>query len=167
MDHSHLEKIYNEIKEEPYLVSFEFGVEAPNCYFKGVRLIKAAAELGYEVRGRVADVDWNDTPAPKEIINLRPQGGAEKHFYVEVKIDEQWRTLDPSMDQQSEKLGFRAVSFEGDDRTCFDLHKVYSQEEQIKEFQSISDESQKEYFKNMKPFLSAFNEWIEAERAKL
>jgi len=124
MDHSHLEKIYNEIKEEPYLVSTEPNVEAPNCYFKGLKFLKNATELGYLARGRVADIDWNNSPTPKEITNLIPSDIQEKHFYVEIMIDDKWRTLDPSMDSKSEKLGFRAVSFEGDDRTCFDLHKI-------------------------------------------
>jgi len=167
MDHSRLEKIYNDIRQEPYMVSTQYGKEAPNCYFKGLRFMKSAGELGYPVKARIGDFDWKDTPTPDEVIALAPPGHQEMHFYVELYIDNQWRTLDPSIDDKTEKLGFRKVSFEGDQKTCFDLHKLYSQDEQVRKIETLDERVLKEYFTKMGPFLNTFNEWIEAERAKL
>lgn len=165
MNHSLAQKIYEEIKNEPYNVSTEFCVEAPNCYFKGIRLIKALAELGYAVRGRVADIDWKNTPVPSEIVSLIPKDAQERHFFVEVMMDDEWRTLDPSIDPETEKLGFRAVSFDGDPRTCFDLDKRYMHVEQIDFLSTFSQEDVGEnYFNMMLPFLISVNEWFDSQR---
>ena len=166
MDHSLAKKIYEAIRNEPYLVSTEVGVEAPNCYFKGLRLIRALGELGYAVKARLADIDWTNTPIPTQITSLIPNGCQERHFYIEVLIDNEWRTLDPSIDPATAKLGFRMVDFAGDDKTCFDLDRIYTHEEQV-EFMNTwgeGDSALKQYFFEMHPFLLAANKWLKEKR---
>ena len=160
-------KIFEDIRNEPYLVSTSPMVEAPNCYFKGIRLIKELAQLGYAVKGHVADIDWADTPVPDEIVNLRPKDfPSEQHFYLSVLIDGVWRVIDPSIDPQTATLGFRMVEFEGDARTCFDLQRKLSQKEQIEVFQKMADIKMiEDYFQKNAVFLQAINEWLEKSRS--
>ena len=167
MNHSNLEKIYNDIREEPYLVSTEANVKAPNCYFKGMELIETYARLGVPVRAKVAIFDWKKSPIPSHITDLISNDITHTHFYVEALIDNDWRTLDPSIDPKSEKLGFRMVDFKGDENSCFELSHVFSDHDQAERYLNITDQEKIIYFQKMKPFLKAFNEWIEAERAKL
>jgi hypothetical protein len=168
MNHAYLEKIYNELCEEPYLISTELGVEAPNCYFKGLKFLKAATELGYMARGCVADITWDVPAVPENIRNLISKDVQERHFYIEIIIDGEKRILDPSIDSKTAEFAFRQVPFEGDQRTCFDLGYQYSDVEQIKLFENMNENnSMQEYFEKMNPFLTAFNDWIASERAKI
>lgn len=168
MNHSAAQKIYEEIRNEPYTVSTEFGIEAPNCYFKGIRLIKSLAELGYTVRGCVADIDWKDTIIPNEITSLIPSNIQERHFFVQVIINDQWVTLDPSIDPITAKLGFRMVDFNGDDRTCFNIGKIYTHNEQIELLLNFAKKGVMEnYFQQMNPFLVRVNEWFKTQRSSI
>jgi hypothetical protein len=169
MNNDYLEKIYNEIKEVPYLINTTPKEEFPNCYYKGMKLISAFAKLGVPIRAKYAVFDWRKSPIPSNIIDLLSDDFEHTHFYVEAYINNKWRTLDPSIDSKSAKLGFRAVDFKGDEKTCFHLVKVFSDEEQIERFMAVNEEADdfKEYFEKMTPFLTSFNKWIEAERAKL
>ena len=169
MDYSYPQKIYEDIRSVPYLVNTAPKQEFPNCYYKGMKLMTAYSRMGIPVRAKTAIFDWKKSPIPSHILALLSDDFEHTHFYVEAFINNEWRTLDPSIDPLSEKLGFNMVDFEGDDNTCFHLTKIFSDEEQLEHFSTISEEDDdfEEYFKKMTPFLKAFNEWIEAERAKL
>lgn len=166
MRHERARQIFEEIRNEPYRVSTAPDIEVPNCYFKGIRLIKELEQIGYAVRGKVAEMDWRVSPLPQEIIDLRPNDyQEEQHFYVEVEIDGEWRVIDPSIDPASAALGFRMVEFEGDPQTCFHLTREFSQEEQIAIFEKMARPAFIEaHFQKNEAFLTAVNAWLDKNR---
>ena len=166
MQHDVAKNVFERIREQPYLVSTEQGQVAPNCFFKGCQLINDLSVLGYGVRGRTAEMDWTRTPLPTEITDLILDDVLQLHFYPEVLIDGEWRILDPSIDPETAKLGFKMVEFENEEgKCCFATSNVCSLEEQIVMFNKISEPAYLEhYFSRSRLFLEAINKWLIEQR---
>ncbi len=165
MNHDVAKKVFERIRNQPYLVTTEQGEVAPNCFFKGCQLIHELSILGYGVRGRTAEMDWTRTPLPLEILDLIPDDILQLHFFPEVLIENEWRMLDPSIDPATARIGFHMNEFDKRKQECFKLTKVYELEEQIVVFNRISQPSyQKHYFERTRPFLLAVNAWLVRER---
>lgn len=165
MMHARARAIFEEIRSRPYAVSEKLGVSAPNCYFKGTELLWRLGALGYAVRGRVGETYWNEALIPSSIVCLYPRQFLVTHFYVEALIDAEWRLLDTSFDPGLEKLGFRVATWEGSNTPCFEITKLYTQQEQESYEEMWGDpEYATQYFEKAGPFLCALNVWLRTVR---
>ncbi len=164
MDHIEAKRIFLEIQSRPYAVSTQVGVAANNCFFKGVELLQRLAILGYDVRGRVGETYWDENLIPSDVIRLYSYKHLVTHFFVEINLDGKWIALDPSYDPPLAKSGFPVTQW-GDNKICFPITKLYTQQEQIAYLESWNNaEYGKAYFMENADFLKAFNDWIAIKR---
>lgn len=164
-DHNLARRIFEEIRERPYQVPTRPGEVAWECSAKAQELVKELAILGYDTRIRIADMDWYDSPIPRDILDLHPKDRPTTHFYPEVLIDGAWRLIDPSIDSALVEKGFRLVGFEGDPRSCFTITRVYNSAEQLAFAGLWTDPAfVEQYFRDVSPFLRAVHDWFEQVR---
>jgi hypothetical protein len=165
MNHSVAQTLFEEIRNRPYAWSTSFGKSANNCYFKGIELLQRLGILGYSVRGRVGDTYLDDS-VPIAIKNLYPAQFPLTHFWVEIQIDNSWRILDASYDPPLAKAGF-VVNEWNSNRTCFDITKIYTQEEAIAyQVEWANPEYGLSYFEAVAPCANAMNQWLETMRSR-
>jgi len=154
--------VFEDIRDQPYRVSEFIGDRAANCSTKGKQLLESLGSLGYTVRGRVAEMQWENTLIPKEVVSLYPADLLATHFFVEVEVNGTWRCLDPSWDKGLEIIGFPIATWEGDNCPGFTLGKVYEFEEQAQYLSLWHDPNYAtEYFDRAGGFLRAANAWFE------
>lgn len=161
MDHSIAKAIFEEIQNRPYNVITEPGMLENNCLVKGIELIQRLGVLGYSVRGRIGETYWDTDIIPKEIVEMLPPDVPTTHFYVEAFSDDEWHILDPSFQPSFKRLGFPIGSWTLG-KCCFDITKLYNQEEMIDYQAKWSDPAtQQDYFKRAHKGLSALHKWFE------
>lgn len=159
------QNIFDEIRDRPYRVAL-YPEIANNCYFKSVELIQKLTDLGFPMRGRVGEIDWADTPCPPEILKLLPEDAVETHFFPEIMIDQEWRTLDPTWNKSfAVKYGLPYSEFGANNHSCFKIHRLYNLEEQAAYvWNFLNDkETADTYMQKARPFLTALNNWLEVE----
>jgi len=160
MDHLEAKKIFKEIQSRPYRLSLTPTQTAQNCYFKGIELLQRLGIMGYTVRGRVGETYWDKEIIPDEIVSFYPENLLTTHFFVEAKIDGKWQILDPSFQPNLEKVGFTIGSWENN-KHCFPITKLYSQEESLAYQQKwFSPNYQEHFFKEGKLFWKALDDWF-------
>lgn len=165
MRHETARNIFNAIRARPYRVSEKPGVPADNCYFKGVELLQRLGTLGYAVRGRVGETEWDGQLIPESILSLYPARFPVTHFYVEADIDGAWRPLDPTFDPGLEPAGFRVADWEGRNAPCFILRKLYTLEESVAYQERWQDPAYAAaYFSESAEFLKQLNRWLDSVR---
>ncbi len=165
MNHQRAKKVFTEIQALPYGLSLAPDEESNNCFFKGTKLIKELAILGYAVRGRVGETYWDSNIIDEEIISLLPEDILVTHFFPEVMVDGVWRIVDPTFQPSLEKYGFQIGSWEGTKNTCFPITKLYSQEASITyQERWFNPAYQQDFFERGKPCWRALNKWF-SERA--
>lgn len=164
MTHDLAKAIFKEIRDRPYAWSLECGVPAHNCYFKGLEILQRIGALGYAVRGRIGEAGFGDL-IPQEIQKLHPPEFLLTHFYVEIHLDGRWKILDPSFDSALAPHGFIVNAWE-DGRSCFEITRLYSQEDQITYSAQWEDPAYaKRYFEKIKPCALAVNAYLEGLRS--
>lgn len=157
--------IFEEVRDQPYRVSEFIGDPAFNCSFKGKQLLEQLGALGLPVRGRVAEMLWENTLIPKEIVSLYPKEILATHFFVEIQEDDIWRPLDPSWDKALEKAGFAIATWKGENTPAFPLEKVYEPEEQASYIKFWKNHEYAEnYYAKANRFLKAVNVWLKEVR---
>lgn len=163
MEHQAARAIFEEIRNRPYAWSSQMDKPADNCYFKGIELLQRLGTLGYAVRGRVGET-FLDAKIPEEIRLLYPSEFQLTHFWVEVLLKDVWHTLDASYDPGLENAGFNVNDWDSN-RTCFEITKVYTQQEAIAYQDVWSDpEYARSYFEAVGPCATALNKWYESLR---
>ena len=79
--HRVAQHIFAEIRDRPYAWAVSPGVQANNCYVKGIELLQRLGILGYAVRGRVGEMSFGDV-IPKRIQRLHPSAFPPTHFWI-------------------------------------------------------------------------------------
>ena len=155
-------EIFEEIRDRPYRVAL-YPDRAENCYYKGTELIDRLTTLGFAMRARIAEIQWDDTPCPKELLSLHPTDADTTHFYPEIFLDNEWKILDPSWNKSfAQKYDLPYSEFGQNNESCFKIHKLLDQEEQASYVAGWSAKLENpQAFKQYEPFLTALNEWLE------
>lgn len=160
MDHTRAKKIFEEIQARPYRLSMA-GEPSNNCFFKGSELLQKLGILGYAVRGRVGETFWDKNIVPAEIVDLLPADIQVTHFYPEVLMDGNWRIVDPSFQPDLGKFGFQIGAFEGTEKPCFPITRLYTQEESVSYQEKWFDPAyQKDFFERGGPCWQALDKWF-------
>ncbi|MAS87800.1 MAG: hypothetical protein CMH30_07490 [Micavibrio sp.] len=155
-------KIFEEIRDRPYRVMVTADDTAQNCYIKNKELLEELGMLGFGVRGRFCEMDWNDTPLPKDLVKLYPEDLLATHFYIEIEENGNWRALDASWNKELEERGFPICTWEGDNPIGLKVKKLYNFDEQTAYLEEASkDEIVEDYFTRAAPFLKALNKWLD------
>lgn len=131
MDHSEARRIFEDIRDRPYQVPTKMGEITPQCYTKSRELVAELTTIGYTAKTEIAEMDWYASPIPSDIIDLHPKNIPTTHFYPKILIDGQWRLIDPSIDPELSRKGFKLVEFEGDPLSCFKLKKFIHQKNKM------------------------------------
>jgi hypothetical protein len=156
-------KIFEEIRDRPYRVAL-YPDAADNCFYKGTEVIQKLTSCGYEMRARVGEFYWEDTPCPKEIVDLHPENEAALHFYPEIYHDGAWKILDPSFNRVfSEKTGLPYSEFGEENEPCFPMEKLYNAAQQAEyTWKWVSNPQMMDnYMAENHDFLYALNLWLE------
>lgn len=159
------QKIFEEIRDRPFRTAL-YPEKANNCYFKSSELIQKLTDLGFSMRGRLGEVDWADTPCPPEILKLLPEDAVETHFFPEIRVDGEWKILDPTWNKSfAVKFNLPYSEFNRENESCFKIHRLYDLEEQAAYVWTFLNDQQAAdiYIKKARPFLSAINEWLDIE----
>ena len=158
-------QIFEHIRDIPYRLPEFLGDEAPQCAAKSEMLIKELSALGYEVRTRIAEMNWADTLFPKEIVKLYPKDITATHMFVEIFEEGIWRALDGSWDSGLKQAGFPIAEFDGKNSPGIKLVRLYDFQEQEQCLNYWSDpEKIKAYFERVGDFAKATNKWFEEVR---
>lgn len=159
-NHEQARQVFEEIQARPYNISLSAEETSNNCFFKGVELLQRLGVMGYSVRGRVGETFWDPNIVPSEIVNLLPDDILVTHFFVEAKIDGQWRVLDPSFQPSLAQYGFQIGSWDNGVH-CFPITKLYSQEESLAYQKQWFDPAyQKDFFERGGPCWRALQKWF-------
>ncbi len=163
--HECAQRIFEDIRDRPYRVALTPDLPADNCYYKGIELIKELTPLGYAMRARCGTVDWRDLDMiPHYIFEFycEKTNIAHTHFYPEICLDGRWLILDPSWNKTfAEEYGLPYSQFGADNISCFNIHKLFSQEEQIAyTAQCLNHDESEIYFKEMERFYTEINHWL-------
>ncbi|QPN59632.1 hypothetical protein H8F24_16940 [Synechococcus sp. CBW1002] len=162
-DHPVARRIFNAIRDRPYAWAVSSESPANNCYVKGIALLQRLGVLGYGVRGRVGEICFGDI-IPAGIQSLHPSEFLPTHFWVEIWLDGGWHVLDCSYDPPLAEAGLVVNQWDSN-RTCFEITKVYSQEDIIAYQMQWEDQGLLcSYFELVAPFACAFNQWLENVR---
>lgn len=157
-------QIFEEIRDRPYRGAI-YPEKAWNCYHKGTELLGKLAILGFPVRARIVEIDWQDTPVPKNILALIPEGSYETHFHVEIFMDDEWKLLDPSWNKSfAKKFNLPYSKFGADNESCFKIINVLDEQKQAYHYTSHwlhQRDTNTEYFYAYKKFIVALNKWLE------
>ncbi len=157
--HDYAQTIFEEIRDRPYRGT-TYPEKSQNCYFKGTELLSRLTTLGFAMRARIGEMQWEDAPVPTEIVKLLPKDSISTHFYPEIFIDEKWRILDPSWNKSfAQKYNLPYSKFGEDNESCFKITKLYDETEQA---QYIKDWTEKESNDSSNDlFITAMNNWLE------
>ena len=156
-------KFFDEIRDKPYRISVSINERADNCYFKSIDLSEKLIPLGYTIRSKLGEMDWHSFPMPENIKTLIPKNVIQRHFYLEIFIDNEWRILDPSLPKSlATNLNLPYSKFGKNNKSCFEMTRIYSPQEQSDYMIDALNNPQvwNEYFEKSQNFLKALNLWL-------
>lgn len=154
-------EIFENIRDLPYRVTEFVGDDCPNCFNKGTKLMHELGVMGYAVRGQTAEIRWEDTPLPKEIVALHPKDILATHFYIEIEQNGIWRALDATWDKALEKIGCPIAEWDGRNSPAFPLVKKYTLEEQAAYLELCKNPAFiNDYYDRAGDFLRKANQWF-------
>jgi hypothetical protein len=158
-------KAFEEIRDVPYRIPLALDESDDCCSGKANRFMMILKEKRYDVRYRVCSFFWSDLNLPEDLQSI-PHEDACTHVYLEVKIGNDWRVVDPTWDVGLKGL-FPIAEWDGVGDTGIGLpvRSIFSPEESLKIL--IDSNIEKEVCKDMKvngKFYGAFNKWLEEYR---
>lgn len=162
--------VFEEIRDKPFRVALSADRPANNCYFKCMELSQKLITLGYQVRGRLGEINWNNLSfIPNEILELFPQDQIDTHFYLEIFLNEEWFILDPTWNKSfAQKFNQPYSVFGQKNKSCFQIVRLYNNEEQSDyAWTWLNDQTViAEYTSKTGEFFKALNNWLEANNSK-
>lgn len=164
------ENAFLAVRDIPYRLAEYRGDEAANCGVKGAMLISKLGALGIPVRGRVAEMAWEDQGLPRSILRLYPQSFKATHFYVEMLKNEQWVAIDPSVDEGLAGVGdLKLVEWNGENRIGIPCRGLMDFEEHCQYYLECwhNYDYVTAYFEAAGPFLKEANLWLEDQRRQV
>lgn len=160
MDHYFAQKIFTEIQARPYGLALYPNQPCNNCFCKSKELAQRLAMLGYTIRVRIAETQWDKDVIPAEILDLLPPDLLITHFVPEIYMNDEWRFLDPSFQPALSRHGFTIGSWDNGE-SCFKINKLYSQQEAILYQKNwFPTNKQEELLRRGRPCWRAMNQWF-------
>lgn len=159
--------IFNKVRDIPYNIPIYYGDKDDCCSGKSEMLFNLLKSKRYKVRYRVCVFLWDQLPLPKEIMKI-PHDKDCTHTYLEIFMDNKWRTLDATWD-----IGLKGVFYvnEWDGKSSTQIAVKPIKIFPLKKSLSIVKNQTKEVIDNdlsrNKNFYIALNKWLERVRAKI
>lgn len=102
MDKSQIQlaiQAFNTVRDIPYKLNV--AEKDTSCSSKAKLLGNILTRLGFSTRFMVCSFDWDELPIPRPLAKLATKkfGKINYHFFIGVKIGNQWLNLDPTWDQ--------------------------------------------------------------------
>lgn len=161
-------KEFEKIRDIPYRIALLPNEPSCDCLGKAQLLFKIFKKYRYEVRYRICKIKWSSLILPDEITKI-PHDDNCSHTYLEVKIGEDWKNIDPTWDKGLKKL-FPINEWDGksDTKLAIPPIEILTPEESSRYLKYITTPRgiESDLKKNSK-FYRAINEWLEVSRQKL
>lgn len=161
-------KAFKEIRDIPYRIPLALDEPDDCCTGKANRLLHVLEENGYETRYRVCSFLWSETNLPKELLAI-PHDDACTHTYLEVKIGDDWKTVDPTWDSGLKGL-LPIEEWDGVSDTGIGLpvKSIFSPEESLRVMQeSLTGDAFAEDMRKSGKFYEAMNDLFVEYRKKV
>jgi len=156
---------FEKVRDIPYRIPLSLEELDECCTGKADMLFKIFQQNGYDVRYRLCTFKWSSLNLPKELQDISHDDDSS-HTYLEVKIDGQWKVIDPTWDKDLKGL-FVINEWDGKSDTVVAAKCI----------ECLSPEKSSEYIKHISTpeaiiadlkvngeFYKAFNEWLETKR---
>lgn len=158
-------KEFEKIRDIPYRIPLSLEEVDECCTGKAKTFFEILNKAGYEVRYRICMFKWSDLNLPKEIQGI-PHDDDCSHTYLEIKINGQWKIIDPTWDKGLKNI-FHINEWDGKSDTEISLsaNKILSPEESSEYLENIlKPEAIIRDLKTSGEFYKAFNEWLAINR---
>ncbi len=156
---------FREIRDIPYRIPLAVAEPDDCCSGKAKRLLEALKAAGVEARYRVVTFRWSDVKLPESVAAV-PHEDESTHVYLEVKVGDAWKIVDPTWDSGLRSI-FAVNDWDGvsDTTIAVPVRETYSLEKsaEIMDKAGDADEIRADLEKNG-AFYRAFNEWLESVR---
>ena len=154
---------FNLVRDIPYRIPTKFAEKNYSCAGKHKMLKELFEKIGLNVRPRICETKWSLIKQIPENILKISRDDETLHLYLEVVIDDEWKTIDASLDSKLENV-FEINKWYGKSDTliCFPPTKIYSPEKSLEVFNSKFDKE--DYLKKLEKnyeFYTEFNKWLE------
>lgn len=159
---------FKKARDIPYRIPL--APEEPDncCSGKSERLFKIFKSVGYDVRYRVCTFHWSDMNLPVEIQKI-PHEDECTHNYLEVKIENEWITVDATWDQGLKNV-FDVNEWNGKSNTkiAVPVKECFTSEKSAEYMrESVSSKVVMEDIKKNGQFYEALNGWLKETRKNL
>lgn len=98
MDYEAATEIFNKVRDIPYRIPLSINEKDNCCSGKHTLLLQELTKLGYECRYKVCSFNWDTLALPDKLFAL-PHENKSTHVFLEVKIDNDWKTVDATWDK--------------------------------------------------------------------
>ena len=159
-----LVSLFNSIRDTPYKIPLKWGEEDNCCSGKHEKLFKLLKKHGYKVRYRVCVFLWSSLNLPPELVKI-PHEDDCTHTYLEIFLDNDWKTLDATWDSKLRKL-FHINEWDGksNTETAVKPTKNFSPQKSLEIMNNQNENTIKKDLEINGKFYKAFNEWLEENR---
>jgi len=160
-------KEFEKVRDIPYRIALFTDEPSNDCLGKAMILFEIFKKYGYEVRYRVCKIRWSDLNLPDE-ITIFPHDDNCSHTYLEVKIEEDWKIIDPTWDKRLKNI-FYINEWDGksSNEIAIPCLERLSPEESLEHIKNITTkEAILSDIKENYQFYKALNEWLEKRREK-
>ena len=161
-------KEFEKVRDIPYRIALLLDEPSGDCLGKAQLLFKIFEKYGYKVRYRICKIKWSSLNLPDEITKI-PHDDNCSHAYLEVKINEDWKIIDPTWDKGLKNL-FPINEWDGKSGTKLAIPsaETLTPEASLEHLKYITTlEGIESDLKENGKFYKALNEWLEISRQKI
>jgi hypothetical protein len=156
-------KAFNSIRDIPYKLAIKWGDENHACSGKSDMLLNKLTAMGEEMRYRICWFKWSTCDLPEEIIKI-PHDDDCPHTYLEIKIGDEWKVLDPTWDPMQTHFPFNEWDGQSATEIAVTPDRILSPE---KSKEIVEGRTEAKFVENRQKngeFFCAINEWLETFR---
>jgi len=158
---------FESIRDIPYEIPLTPDAPDRCCSGKAKLLLSLFDDVGYEARVRMCEFRWSDVSLPVSVSEI-PHDDLCSHVFVEVRIDGDWKVVDPTWDRGLSSV-FPTVTWDGlsSTRVAVPATTFLSAEESQKRFDAeMSEEVITADLVKNGDFYRVLNAWLAEVRNK-
>lgn len=163
MDITDLIETFENIRDVPYSIPLEFDEPDNCCSGKATRLKNYFESQGLKARYRVVDFKWSKLCLPEYVLDAAHSDDST-HVFVEVKLGDEWKKVDPTWDKGlSKTLPIAEWDGASDTILAVPIERYYDDETSEALMRFNKEEFDKERAENLQ-FYQRINDWLKTVR---
>lgn len=151
----------------PYSIPLTISESDNSCVGKNQQLLEALRKFDYQVRWRVCTFKWSDLGLPTKVLSI-PHNDEATHAYLEVFINNEWKTVDTSWDSKLKNV-LPVTKWDGMSSTQIAVTplEIYSPEKSTNIMNNLNEEEFDKEIKVNGEFYKELNKWLEEVRKSI